>query len=92
MLPRESDQPEEGERRAPFHPEESNRPGGAIRSGRYKLIRRYDDQSIELYDLSNDIGEQNNLAGEKPELAAELDGQLRRWLVETKAQLPDPRK
>ena len=56
------------------------------------MIRRYDDQSIELYDLSNDIGEQKNFADEKPELAAELDGQLGRWLEETKAQMPTPRK
>jgi arylsulfatase A-like enzyme len=69
-----------------FH--QSNRPGGAIRSGQYKLIRRYDDQSVELYDLSNDLGETRNLAVEKPEVAAKLDEQLGRWLKETGAQMP----
>ena len=71
-------------------PRQAARPSG--RSTRDSLIRRYDDQSIELYDLSNDIGEQKNLADEKPELAADLDGQLGRWLEETKAQMPTPRK
>ena len=34
-----------------------NRPGGAVRAGRYKLIRRYDDNSLELFDLATDPGE-----------------------------------
>ncbi|MFW5692624.1 MAG: sulfatase [Thermoguttaceae bacterium] len=38
----------------------SNRPGGAIRSGRYKLIRRYDDQSIELYLDSATLAAESN--------------------------------
>jgi arylsulfatase A len=69
-----------------------NRPGGAVRSGQYKLIRRYDDNSLELFDLANDIGEKQNLAETKPELAAKLDEQLGRWLKETGAQMPSPVK
>lgn len=70
----------------------SNRPGGAIRSGPYKLIRRYDDNSVELFDLAADAGETRNLAAEKPKLAAKLDQQLGRWLKETAAQMPTPIK
>lgn len=70
----------------------ANRPGGAVRSGQYKLIRRYDDDSLELFDLAGDTGEKVNLAGKKPELAAELDGRLRRWLEEAGAQMPTPAK
>ena len=66
----------------------SNRPGGAIRSGQYKLIRRYDEHSLELFDLVDDISETTNLAARKPELAAQLDQQLGRWLEETGAQMP----
>jgi arylsulfatase A-like enzyme len=66
----------------------ANRPGGAVRSGHYKLIRRYDDNSLELFDLSGDVGEKQNLAAQKPELAAKLDEQLGRWLKETGAQMP----
>lgn len=69
-----------------FH--KSNRPGAAIRSGPYKLIRRYDDDSLELFDLSQDLGEKKNLAAQKPALAAQLNEQLGRWLKETGAQLP----
>lgn len=67
---------------------QSNRPGGAIRSGQYKLIRRYDDNSVELFDLANDVGEKQNLAAQKPKLAANLDEQLGRWLKDTAAEMP----
>jgi arylsulfatase A-like enzyme len=70
----------------------SNRPGGAVRSGPYKLIRRYDDNSLELYDLSRDISETRNLAALMPALAARLDAQLGRWLEQTAAQMPTPVK
>jgi arylsulfatase A-like enzyme len=69
-----------------------NRPGGAVRSGSYKLIRRYDDNSLELFDLAGDVGETKNLAEAKPELAAKLDAELGRWLKETGAQMPTPVK
>jgi arylsulfatase A-like enzyme len=68
----------------------ANRPGGAVRSGSYKLIRRYDDDTLELFDLTGDIGETVNLAEKKPELAAKLDGQLGRWLKDAGAQMPGP--
>ncbi|QDU27085.1 Arylsulfatase [Anatilimnocola aggregata] len=66
----------------------SNRPGGAIRSGQYKLIRRYDDNSVELFDLQSDIGETQNLAQQLPEVAAKLRERLDRWLQDTAAQMP----
>ncbi len=69
----------------------SNRPGGAIRSGQYKLIRRYEDHALELFDLSADIGERTNLAKKLPLLAAKMDEKLSEWLKETGAQLPVPR-
>lgn len=34
---------------------------------------------IELYDLSNDPGERNNLAPQKPELVQELTTRLKAW-------------
>ena len=69
-----------------FH--KANRPGGAIRAGQHKLIRRYDDNSLELFDLGADVGEKRNLAAEKPELAAMLDAKLGHWLRDTTAQMP----
>jgi arylsulfatase A-like enzyme len=62
--------------------------GGVVRSGNYKLIHFYDDDSIELYDVVADQGETKNLAGSKPELAAELKAGLAQWLKESGAKMP----
>ena len=66
----------------------SNRPGGAIRSGRYKLIERFDDDSIELYDLEADLGEKHELSKSLPEIAARLHRTLDAWQAETDASMP----
>jgi arylsulfatase A len=70
-----------------FH--KANRPGSAIRSGKHKLILRYDDDSVELFDLESDLGETKNLAEAEPEIARGLKDRLQQWLVETKAGLPE---
>jgi len=67
-----------------------NRLGGAVRSGDYKLIRNYDDESVELYDLKSDLGETSNLAKEHPRLAKRLDQKLSAWLADTEAWMPKP--
>lgn len=69
-----------------FH--KRNRLGGVIREGSLKLIKRYRDDSLELYNLADDIGEKNNLAGRSPELAARLERRLETWLRETGARMP----
>lgn len=69
-----------------FH--RDNRLGSAVREGDYKLIRRYDDDSVELYNLDDDISEKVNLASRMPELAARLNAKLGRWLTETGANMP----
>ena len=69
-----------------------NRLAGAVRQGRWKLIRNYDDGSLELYDLGKDLGEKKNLAQAHPETAARLDAGLSRWLKETGAPMPRPPK
>ncbi len=63
-------------------------PGGAIRVGDWKLIEFFGDQGLELYNLKEDIGEQNNLAAEHPEKAAKLQGQLASWRKEVGARMP----
>ena len=69
-----------------FH--KKNRLGSAIRSGHYKLIKFYDDESIELYDLKNDISESQNIADEMPTKARHLRSELEAWLKKTNASQP----
>jgi arylsulfatase A-like enzyme len=69
-----------------FH--KQNRLGSAIREGEYKLIKNYDDDSLELYDLTSDLSEKNNLATQSPALAKRLADKLDAWLRESGARFP----
>ncbi|SMP75507.1 Arylsulfatase A [Neorhodopirellula lusitana] len=73
-----------------FH--KQNRLGSAVRSGDYKLIKYYDDDSVELYNLNEDISESQNLAKQMPEKADKLRARLEAWLKETNASQPQHAK
>lgn len=51
-----------------------------VRQDRWKLIRLEGCDLHELYDLDRDPNELHNLAHERPEKVAELDGLLSAWL------------
>ena len=68
----------------------SNRLGGAIREGDYKLIKWYDDESVELYNLADDLSEKNDLSGKMPRRASDLKRKLEAWLTESGAAMPEP--
>lgn len=53
-----------------------------IRAENWKLVDYFDDGQVELYDLSSDPYEQQNLAESKPEIRNELLGKIRRWREE----------
>ncbi len=59
-----------------------------IRSDDWKLIYFYKDQHFELYNISEDIGEKNNLAESNQEKRKELAQKLSCYLREVKAQRP----
>ncbi|MFP6882345.1 MAG: sulfatase [Roseibacillus sp.] len=72
-----------------FH--KDNRLGSAIRMGDYKLLEFFDDNSVELYNLKEDLSEKKDLAKAKPELAAEMRNRLHSWRKESEAKMPRPR-
>lgn len=66
-------------------------PGGAIRSGDWKLIEYFEDGGrVELYKLKDDIGETHDLAKEMPEKAKELRKKLAAWRKSVDAPMPTP--
>jgi len=73
----------------PHYHGSGNRPSGALRAGDYKLIEWYEDGHVELYNLKNDIGEQNDLANRMPLKAAELRRMLHAWRDEMNARMPE---
>ena len=66
-------------------------PGGAIRSGRYKLLEYYENGTVQLFDLENDIGERNDLVESKPEIVQQLKKMLHDWRDEVDAKMPYPK-
>ena len=63
-------------------------PAGAVRMGKYKLVEVYETGSLELYDLDEDIGEQENLVDAMPELARKMRAMLEVWRVQSGSAMP----
>ena len=63
-------------------------PYSAIRSGSQRLVLFHEDQRVELFDLSNDLGETKDLSKQNPGLADRLRGDLQAWLKSVNAQMP----
>lgn len=69
-------------------PKFRTRPGSVIRLGDWKLHEYFEDGSLELYNLTNDIGEKLNLAGNRPDKVKELYELLKAWRKSTRAPVP----
>jgi len=65
-------------------------PYSILRAGDWKLIKRYEGRTFELFNLRDDLAEQNDLADAMPEKVQELNARLEQWLDRTHAKLPIP--
>ena len=63
-------------------------PSSCVRRGDWKLIYYYESNQFELFNIVDDIGEQNNLAEKHPEIRDRLTKQLSEYLQEVDAQFP----
>lgn len=63
-------------------------PGAAIRDGDWKLIEFYEYDTVELYNLRTDVGEQNDLSKTEPAKTKALREKLRSWQTEMNATMP----
>jgi arylsulfatase A-like enzyme len=64
------------------------RPQSAIRVGNYTLVHFYEDNRDEVYDLSKDLGEQEDISTQRPKKARKLRAQLDDYLKQVGARLP----
>ena len=74
----------------PHYSNQGGEPGSAIREGDWKLIEWYEDGSLELYNLRDDIGEKTNLASTHRDKAERLHAQLVAWRKSVNALMPTP--
>ena len=72
----------------PHYGNQGGTPGASVRSGDYKLIEFFESGHVELYNLKEDIGEENDLADELPEVRDRLKALLKKWQKEIEAKIP----
>ena len=65
-------------------------PGGAVRSGDFKLIEYFENGTLQLFNLKTDPGEQHDLIQEQPQTAARLKKMLHEWRAKVSAQMMEP--
>lgn len=74
----------------PHYSNQGGFPGGAVRDGDWKLIERYEDGRVHLYNLADDLGEQRDRSAQQPERVDALRRQLHRWYRQTQAKFLQP--
>ncbi len=76
----------------PHYSNQGGFPGGAVRMGNWKLVERYEDGRIHLYDLSSDVGEKNDLAAKRPDLVEKMRERLHAFYSDVDAKFLQPLK
>jgi arylsulfatase A len=74
----------------PHYSNQGGFPGGSIRSGDWKLIENYDNNTVELYNLRTDLREEHNQATANRAKARELQAKLDAWRKRVGAKMPRP--
>jgi arylsulfatase A-like enzyme len=66
-------------------------PCSSVRVGDWKLIHWMENDSVELFDLASDPGEQHNLASRQPDRVRDLRARLEARRQTTGARMPRPK-
>ena len=70
----------------PHYSNQGGIPGGAVRMGDWKLIERFEDGRVHLYNLKEDIGEEEDLAEAHSDRVAAMRARLHGWYREVDAK------
>ncbi|GAA4307152.1 sulfatase [Aestuariibaculum suncheonense] len=73
----------------PHYGNQGGEPSSIIRKENWKLIHYYEDGRDELYDLSKDVSEQDDVSNDNLEISKALRAELDAFLVETNAKIPE---
>ncbi len=74
----------------PHYANQGGTPGCSVRCKDHKLIRFFEDDRVELYNLREDVGEDRDLSEDLPDVASRLRGLLEEWLERSGAKIPQP--
>jgi arylsulfatase A-like enzyme len=74
----------------PHYGNQGGAPAAAIRRGNHKLIHWFEEDRVELFDLSTDLSEKNDLALARPDLVDALGAELKGWQEDVGAKFPSP--
>lgn len=73
-----------------YMPSQNMKPSSAIRIRNMKLIHWHENHKLELFDLSEDLSETNNIIQSRPDIARELYKHLDEWRTLRGVQMPIP--
>jgi arylsulfatase A-like enzyme len=72
----------------PHYGNHGSGPCSSVLVGDWKLIHWIENDSVELFNIAEDIGETTDLSAKHPERAAELRARIEHWRKETNANMP----
>lgn len=72
----------------PHYGNQGGTPGAAVRMGDWKLIKFFEYNRYELYNLKEDIKESKNIAVIYPEKTETMKTILENWLISIEAKIP----
>lgn len=75
----------------PHYSNQGGFPGGAIRMGDWKLVERYEDGRVHLYNLANDIGERTDLSAKQNRRVTRMRAKLHAWYEDVDAKFLQPK-
>lgn len=70
----------------PHYSNQGGFPGAAVRLGKWKLLERFEDGQVQLFNLANDLGEKHDLASNNPDKVDELRTILHQWYKDQNAE------
>ena len=70
----------------PHYSNQGGFPGGVLRRGDFKLVERFEDGALHLYNLATDLSEQTDIKEQHPQLVASMRTSLHEWYREVDAK------
>jgi len=74
----------------PHYTNQGGRPSGAMRDGKWLLVELYDEKKVELYDISSDVEEEQDLSEKYPDVVSTMLAELDAWRKENDVQYNTP--